>query len=92
MSTPAGTIALTGSDGQHHTGVGVLRGLCVRETAGAAARIRVHDGTSTSGTVIAAVTLAANEASVVWLDDGVRFATGLYVDVITGAVEGSLFV
>lgn len=92
MSTPAASLALTGSDGQHHTGVGVLRGLCVRETAGAAARIRVYDNTSAAGTVIAAVSLAANEAQMVWLDDGVRFALGLHVDVVTGAVEGSLYI
>lgn len=92
MSTPAAPVALTGSDGQHFTGIGVLRGFTVRETAGAAARIRIHDGTSTSGAVIGASSLAANEAETIWLDDGVRFGTGLYVDVVTGAVEGSLFI
>lgn len=85
-------VALTGSDGQHFTGPGVLRGFTVRETAGSAARIRIHDGTSTSGTVIAASSLAGNGAETITLGDGVRFSTGLYVDVDTGAIEGSLYI
>lgn len=93
MSTPAAPLALTGSDGQHHSGVSVLRGWTIRETSGAAvARVKMHAGNSTSGAVVGEVSLAANGAETIWLDDGIACAGGIYVDVITGAVEGSLFV
>ncbi|OHV46607.1 hypothetical protein BBK14_01805 [Parafrankia soli] len=89
MGPYARSVALTGSDQAVLAAVGVYRGICLRETAGAAAAVRVYDNPSAaSGTVIGAFTLAAN-ASVDVVHDGI-WVTGVYVDVISGAVEGSV--
>lgn len=86
----ARAIALTGSDQAVRATAAVYRGIALRETAGSSAAVRVYDNASTaSGTVIAAFTLAAN-ASVDVVHDGVWCVNGIYIDVISGAVEGSV--
>jgi hypothetical protein len=80
---------LTGADQAVSTGQGTYWGLALRETAGSAAVVRVFDGTSAAGTVIDTISLAANGAASTWLHGGIRFAAGVYVDVVSGSVEGS---
>lgn len=85
----ARSVALTGSDQAVLAGAGVYRGICLRETAGSTAAVRVYDNpAAASGTVIGAFTLAANASADV-VHDGI-WVTGVYVDVISGAVEGSV--
>lgn len=69
----------------------LFAGYTVRETAGAAATVRIYDNASAgSGTLVATIALAANGS-----DNRPGFnvyaANGLFA-VITGTVEGSLFV
>lgn len=89
---PARAVALTGADQTVKTTACVYRGFSVRETSGvAAAVVRIHDGTDNTGVVLDTVQLAANESRAEWYPDGGIWATlGLHVDVVSGAVEGSV--
>ena len=87
----ARAVALTGSDQLVTTGPGAYRGFSLRETSGAAvATVRVYDGTSAAGTLLESVSLTASESAREWYDDGIRCDTGIYIDVVAGAVEGSV--
>jgi len=89
MGAPVTPVALTGSDQLVYSGHVIYAGITVRETAAAPATVRVFDGTSATGTLLATIGLAAGQS--VDLDHvrGIRAALGVYVDV-TGAVEGSV--
>ena len=69
-----------------------LGGFSIAETAGATAKVRLWDNATTnSGTLVATIPLAANGSLTKEFKWGVRLAAGLYVEVVSGAVEGSLF-
>lgn len=70
-----------------------LRGVTIGETGGAVAAVRLWDNASAaSGTLVATVRLAANTSqTVMFPGDGIRCVKGLYVEVVAGAVEGSVF-
>lgn len=89
---PATGTALPTADAQLLTGQGSFRGVVVRETAGSTAGIRIYDGTSTSGVLLADVVLAANGSANVDLPTGRAYKTGLYLDVVSGAIAGTYFV
>lgn len=86
----AGSVALTGSDQQAFSGPCVYRGIVARETAASTAVVRVYDGTSTSGVLIGQVTLAANGDSDRWYETGIWCPGGVFVDIVSGAVVGSV--
>jgi hypothetical protein len=73
------------------TGAGYYNGYSLRETAGAAAVVRIYDNTAASGTILDTVALAANEsAREYYPSPGIRVENGLYFQVVSGTVEGSL--
>jgi hypothetical protein len=86
--TPAPVVA-----GQLVTGPGGYAGVALHVTGAAAAKVRLWDGTSAAGTIIDSIELAASGvdswASFV-LNGAVRFATGLFVEIVSGGVEGSI--
>lgn len=88
----AQAVALTGSDQTVKSDAAIYRGFALRETSGSAtATVRIYDGTSASGTLLDSVQLAAGESAREWYGDGgIKATTGIYVDVVSGAVEGSL--
>lgn len=86
----ARTVALTGSDQQVRSGAGTYRGIVLRETAGAVASFRLFDGTSAAGTLVDAGNVAAGGNYV--RDTEIHFATGLFLDVVAGTVEGSVLI
>lgn len=87
--TPAVAIALTGADQLVYTGPGIYAGLVLRETDGAGgASVQVRDGTSNTGTLIDVVSVDAYGSAT--SGASVRFSVGLYVEVVTGTVEGSV--
>jgi hypothetical protein len=91
MDAIARTVALTGVDEAVRVGASVYRGFSVRETAGAVAVLRIHDGTSAAGTLLDTIALAANASASAWYGDGGIWASnGVFVDVVSGAVEGSV--
>lgn len=84
-------LALTGANQQAVSGLGTYRGISLRETAGAAAVVRVWDGTSAAGTLLDTIALAANASAWTWYDDGgVWFTAGVYVEKVSGTIEGSI--
>lgn len=90
MGVPATPVAVTG-DQLVHNGLAVYRGFTLRETAGAVATVRIFDGTSAAGTLLDTVAFAANESrSEYYPDGGIRASTGIWFEVVAGAVEGSV--
>lgn len=70
----------------------VLHGFALAEAGviPAAAKVRLRDGSAT-GTVLATVSLAASE-SVRDALPGLRVSTGVYLEVASGTVEGTVWV
>ena len=63
----------------------------MRETASSPAKVNFRDG-SASGQIIWMANLGASESLSVGLDDALQCAGGCYVEVVSGTVEGVLFV
>ena len=76
----------------NHAGVRNLSGFSIRETAGAAAVVRFRVGT-VSGTILETLSLVANASLGVVYGRGnaKRAEDGVYVQVVSGTIEGSLF-
>lgn len=84
-------VALTGSDQVVLAAPGAYRGLTVRETAGSTAAVRVYDHASAgSGTLLETVSLAANASVQLLYPAAVWAVNGIYVDIVSGTVEGSV--
>lgn len=62
-------------------------------TGGAAAKVRLHDGTSTAGKVLGTIGLASGASSNVTLPvDGIEITTGaIFAEVVSGSVEGGVY-
>lgn len=90
MSQAATSIALTGSDQTVWTGPVLYCGFSIRETAGSTAVLRIYDNTVNSGTLLDTIALGAGESAREWYPGGLRAAIGIRVDIISGAVEGSV--
>jgi|GEM_PF-2598788 len=88
MPTAATPISIAA--GQLFTGGGHLAGYNFRETAGAVAKVRLWDNTSAAGVILATVALAANGSIDLVCDR--RFAKGVFAEIVSGAVEGSIFI
>lgn len=72
---------------------GTYRGYTFRNTSAVAvATVRVYDNASAaSGTLLDTVQLAASESAGDWYaDGGIRAENGVYVEVVAGAIEGSV--
>lgn len=76
------------------TGRGLWKGLQLRETAGAAAAVRLWDnGSAASGSKLWATNvLANNNATALVPDRGVIFERGIFLEVVSGTVEGVVLV
>ena len=59
--------------------------------ASAAAVVNIYDGTSNAGTIVFNVRIPINE-TVMFANEGVLCSGGIYVDVVSGSVIGSVFV
>ena len=88
--SPVDVTALTGSDQTVSAVPCQYHGLVVRETAGAAAVIRVYDNTANSGDLLDTIRLAPNESLGIWYERGKRALVGVRVDIVSGTVEGSV--
>ena len=89
MSEPSVPIPLAA--GQLVLSVGDLAGVSFRETAGVAATVRLFDNTSGAGTLLGTYGFLALQSIDVDFSQNRRFKTGVFA-VITGTVEGSIFV
>lgn len=71
---------------------GRLAGYTLRETAGAVATVRIHDGFDATGDLLATVALPAAGSADQWLmPHGVAFVYGIWVEIVTGTVEGAVY-
>lgn len=71
---------------------GALLGYSARETAGAAASLRLHDGTASTGQWLALINLAANESVRDWFGpQGVGVASGIWLERVSGQCELTVF-
>lgn len=88
---PSAAVAepIPGASGLVATVPGRYLGFTIAETAGAAAKVRIRDS-GASGTILEVITLVANESADEFYEGGVPFATGLYYELVSGAVEGSI--
>lgn len=85
-------VALTGSDQAVAARAAYYRGFSIRETSGSAgAVVRIFDNASAaSGTVLDEISLTAGESAREWYESGIWASNGVYVDVVSGAVAGSV--
>ena len=74
----------------NHTGVTSFCGFGVRETGSAAAVVNFRIG-SVTGDIIAPLALAADESATISYGNTVSTPTGVYVQVVSGAIAGSLY-
>ena len=74
------------------TSKAVYRGFSLRETSGAAAAlVRVWDNASAAaGNVLDEIALSAGESAREWYESGIWAESGIYVQVVSGAVTGSI--
>lgn len=82
---------LTGASVLLATGPGTLAGWSFRETAAAVAAWRLRDGTTVSGEVLAVGSLPS-AGSDTRQDVDVHFSTGLFFEVVSGTIEGAVWV
>lgn len=59
--------------------------------ASAASVVNIYDGTSNSGVLVFNLEIPQNE-TLMFSNEGVLFSAGVYVDVVSGSVKGSVFV
>jgi hypothetical protein len=88
-------VNLTGSDQLIATAAPLLhyRGFSVRETSGSAsALLRIFDGTTATGNILEEVALTASQTAreLYPLDGALTCSVGIYVDIVSGAVSGSV--
>lgn len=78
--------------GQLSYSPGQVVGYSIRETAGARAVVRIIDGAAGDSTrLLLTISLAAGESARDWFrPDGIPFNTGLYIEVVSGQIEGSV--
>lgn len=69
---------------------GVYKGFSLRETAGAAAVVRIFDAASATGTVLDEIAFDANESVREYYDPGIPARTAIWFEVVSGAVTGSI--
>lgn len=88
---PASAVALTGSDQVVLARPGLYAGYTIRESAAATAVVRIFDHASAaSGTCLEEITLTAGESAREYYPAGITAAAGIYVDVVSGSVTGSV--
>lgn len=85
-------VALTGSNQAAKTSRTYYRGFTIRETSGtASAVVRIYDNdAAASGTVLDEISLNAGESAREWYESGIWAVNGVYVNVVSGAVAGSV--
>ncbi|WP_018658463.1 hypothetical protein [Actinomadura flavalba] len=84
-------VGVTGADQVVSTTGAVYAGYALTATGGQAATVKIWDNPATgAGVLLDVVQLASGETASTFYPGGIRAATGIYVDVTAGAVEGSV--
>lgn len=92
MGTPPATPVNVTTSAVVRSAASFYKGACVRETAGAAAAVRIYDNASAaSGTLLATISLPANGSHTdITPPGGVAAVNGIYWSVVSGTVEGTV--
>jgi hypothetical protein len=91
MRSYARAVALTGSDQAIAAAPASYLGFTIRETAGAAAVVRIFDNASAAtGTVLEEISLNPGESARELYTAAIFVGAGIYVDVVSGSVSGSV--
>lgn len=87
IAATAADVAVLGSGAK-------VRGFCLTEAAGtpAAASCIIRDGANASAEVVFSLKFAASETKTAWFGDGITFDTGVFLDMVAGTIQGSIFV
>lgn len=91
MSSMSAARPVAFAAGQLASGMAFYRGYSLRETAGAAATVRLWDNTSAAGVLLATIALAANSSKDFVAPHNVMAQNGIFVQVVAGTVEGSVY-
>jgi hypothetical protein len=86
-------VPLTGSDQVVAAFGCIYMGFSIRETAGSTAVIRIWDSpnsTTTDDSLLDPISLAANESAREYYPEGINAGKGIWVDIVSGTVEGSV--
>jgi hypothetical protein len=68
----------------------LLKGFCIAATSTAV--VKIYDGTSASGTLVMTINVDTNQTAILSVPDaGLPMNTGLYVQVTSGSVSGSVW-
>lgn len=89
----ANPMALTGADQALTTNAGQYLGFSIRETTGTtSAAVRIYDNASAAaGTLLDTISLDPGESVADYYPGGgIRFVNGLFVKIVSGAIEGSV--
>lgn len=85
-------VIVNGLSGSLSRSPGVVAGFALRETAGAPAVVKVYDSADANGDLILPVALLANQSLCQWLlPKGISYTLGLFVQVVSGSIEGAIF-
>lgn len=89
---PARVVSLTGASQQAVAGACVYLGLDVNDDDSGNVHVHVYDGTDNTGKMIASAVPANGGHDIHWVGEcGIACETGLFVEVVTGTPEGSVF-
>jgi len=92
QDSAASVVELTGVDQQAVTESCVLLGLDVNDDDSGNVHVHVHAGTDNTGALVCSAIPANGNHEIVWFGSGgVKCQDGIYVDVISGTPEGSIF-
>lgn len=83
-------VALTGSDQQVAAYRCMYMGCSIRETAGSTAVVRIYDGTTAAGVLLETLSFASGGSAREYYSGGVQADGGIFVDIVSGSVEGSV--
>lgn len=83
---------LNGNDQTLSSSAGRLAGLTLFETSDTGrAVVKIRDGFDATGDLLAVISLAAGESVRDWfMPHGIAFVTGVYVEIVTGTIEGAV--
>jgi hypothetical protein len=86
-------VIINGASMKMSTSAGQLAGYALRETSGGTpAIVRLLDGFDATGDLLLPISLTGAESVRDWfLPAGISFGTGLFVQVVSGTVEGVVF-
>ena len=88
----ATAVGITGVDQQIVSGSSIFMGLDVNDDAESNVHLHIHDGTTNTGTLIAAADPANGGHDDLWFGpNGVHCPNGIYLDVVSGTPSGSIY-